>query len=68
MGTSEKFFASSHRGGGAAAWEAPLDLPPSLKTAGSQLKRLISTGHHMEIVKHVAIASLKVFGITDDCM
>jgi hypothetical protein len=53
---------------GAAAWEAPLDPPPSLKTAGSQLKRLTSTGHHMEIVKQVAIASLKVFGITDDCM
>ena len=46
----------------------PLDPPLSLKTAGSQLKRLTSTGHHMEIVKQVAIASLKVFGITDDCM
>jgi hypothetical protein len=56
-------------GGGAAAWEAPtLDPPLSLKTAGSQLKRLTSTGHHMEIVKQVVIASLKVFGITDDCM
>jgi hypothetical protein len=53
---------------GAAAWEAPLDPPLSLKTAGSQLKRLTSTGHHMEIVKQVAIASLKVFGIMDDCM
>jgi hypothetical protein len=62
----KKFFAFSH--GGAAAWEAPLDPPLSLKTAGSQLKRLTSTGHHMEIVKQVAIASLKVFGITDDCM
>jgi hypothetical protein len=49
--------------GGAAAWEAPLDPPLSLKTAGSQLKRLTSTGHHMEIFKQVAIASLKVFGI-----
>jgi hypothetical protein len=43
-------------------------LPISLKAAGSQLKRLTSTGHHMELVKQVAIASLKNFGITDDCM
>jgi hypothetical protein len=43
-------------------------LPISLKTAGSQLKRLTSTGHHMELVKHVAIANLKIFGIIDDCM
>jgi hypothetical protein len=43
-------------------------LSISLKTAGSQLKRLTSTGHHMELVKQIAIASLKIFGITDDCM
>jgi hypothetical protein len=43
-------------------------LSISLKTAGSQQKRLTSTGHHMELVKQVAIASLKIFGITDDCM
>jgi hypothetical protein len=43
-------------------------LPISLKTAGSQLKRLASTGHHMELVKQVAIASPRNFGITDDCM
>jgi hypothetical protein len=34
----------------------------------SQLKRLTSASHHMELVKQVAIASLKTFGITDDCM
>jgi hypothetical protein len=55
-------------GGGGRGLGGPLDPPLSLKTAGSQLKRLTSTGHHMEIVKQVAIASLKVFGITDDCM
>jgi hypothetical protein len=38
----------------------------SLKTAGSQLKRLTSTGRHMELVKQVATASLKIFGITDN--
>jgi hypothetical protein len=47
---------------------APDFLSISLKTAGSQLKRLTATGHHMELVKQVAIASLKMFGITDDCM
>jgi hypothetical protein len=36
--------------------------------AGSQLKRLTSTGHHMELYKQLAIASLKIFGITDACM
>jgi hypothetical protein len=43
-------------------------LPISLKTAGTQLKRLTSIGHHMGLVKQVAIASLKNFRITDDCM
>jgi hypothetical protein len=43
-------------------------LPISLKIAGSQLKGLTSTGHYKELVKQVAIASLKNFGITDDCM
>jgi hypothetical protein len=66
MGTSEKNFRVQPWGGRGLG--GPLDPPLSLKTAGSQLKRLTSTGHHMEIVKQVAIASLKVFGITDDCM
>jgi hypothetical protein len=44
-------------------------LSISLKTDGSKLKKAyISTGHHMELVKQVATASLKIFGITDDCM
>jgi hypothetical protein len=43
-------------------------LSISLETAGSQLKKLASTGHHMELVEKVAVASLKIFGITDDCM
>jgi hypothetical protein len=44
-------------------------LPISLKIAGSRLKRLTSTGHYKELVKQVAIASLKnFFGTTDDCM
>jgi hypothetical protein len=43
-------------------------LSISLKTAGFQLKMLTSTGHHMELVKQIAIASLKIFRITDDCM
>jgi hypothetical protein len=43
-------------------------LSISSKAAGSQLRRLISTGRHMELVKQVAIASLKIFGIMDDCM
>jgi hypothetical protein len=56
MGTSEKIFRVQPWG--AAAWPGgPLDPPLSLKTAGSQLKRLTSTGHHMEIVKQVAINS-----------
>jgi hypothetical protein len=68
MGTSEKNFSRPAMGRGPRPGRPPLDPPLSLKTAGSQLKRLTSTGHHMEIVKQVAIASLKVFGITDDCM
>jgi hypothetical protein len=39
-----------------------------LKTARSQLKRLTSTGRHMELVKQVVMASLKFFGITYDCI
>jgi hypothetical protein len=62
----KQIFAFSH--GGGPGLGGPLDPPLSLKTAGSQPKRLTSTGHHMEIVKQVKIASLKVFGITDDCM
>jgi hypothetical protein len=36
-------------------------LSISLKMAGSQLKRLVSTCHFKELVKQVAIAILKLF-------
>jgi hypothetical protein len=49
-------------------FNTPGFLSICLKTAGSQLKQLALTGHQMELVKQVAVASLKIFGITDDCM
>jgi hypothetical protein len=62
MGTSEQIFRVQPWGGGGRGLGArpPLDPPLRLKTAGSQLKRLTSTGHHMELVKHVAIARFTI--------